>query len=251
MAEDQKSAKPLRIAVLASGTGTTLQAVIDACESGDLDARVVVVISNNSDAGALERARRHRIPDRHLSGRTHSDPAALDRAIAAAIGEHHPDLVLLAGYTSVKWQIGAREGRLAELRSEQADLAKAVKDGQPTLKVAEAFDGWLRTRADPLHVMADWNARSPSTDRVFMRDLEFVPAARSAPAKLLGNGFAREREDVVEWFVALEAAGYRVAPDLVERTGLNPDFPFQFYLVVDLPQPADEPAVPPRAQASR
>lgn len=98
MAEDQKSAKPLRVAVLASGTGTTLQAVIDACESGDLDARVVVVISNNSESGALERARRHRIPARHLSARTHSDPAALDRAIVAALGEHHPDFVLLAGY---------------------------------------------------------------------------------------------------------------------------------------------------------
>jgi phosphoribosylglycinamide formyltransferase-1 len=98
MAEDQTSAKPLRVAVLASGTGTTLQAVIDACESGDLDARVVVVISNNSESGALERARRHRIPARHLSGRTHADPQALDRAIAAALGEHHPDLVLLAGY---------------------------------------------------------------------------------------------------------------------------------------------------------
>jgi phosphoribosylglycinamide formyltransferase-1 len=90
--------KILRIAVLASGTGTTLQAVIDACDNGDLDARVVLVISNNSDSGALERARRHRIPVRHLSGRTHAQPEALDRAIAAALTEHKPDIVLLAGY---------------------------------------------------------------------------------------------------------------------------------------------------------
>lgn len=160
-------------------------------------------------------------------------------------------LVLIAGYTTVKWRIGARQETLAALQREQADLAKAVKDGQSTLKIAEAFDEWLRTRADPLQVMADWNARSPSTNRVFMRDLEFVPSTRNAPAQLRGNGFARERDDVVEWFVALEAGGYRVAPDLVERTGLNPDFPFQFYLVVDLPQPASEPAVPAQAQARR
>lgn len=98
MARKKEAAKPLRVAVLASGAGTTLQAVIDAAESGELDAEVVVVISNNSASGALERARRHRIPARHLSGRTHATPEALDRAIATALGEHHPDLVLLAGY---------------------------------------------------------------------------------------------------------------------------------------------------------
>jgi phosphoribosylglycinamide formyltransferase-1 len=90
--------KILRIAVLASGTGTTLQAVIDACDNGDLDARVVLVISNNSDSGALERARRHRIPVRHLSGRTHPQAEVLDRALATALAEHKPDIVLLAGY---------------------------------------------------------------------------------------------------------------------------------------------------------
>jgi phosphoribosylglycinamide formyltransferase-1 len=98
MARKQEAAKPLRVAVLASGAGTTLQAVIDAAESGELDAEVVVVISNNSDSGALERARRHRVPVRHLSSRTHARPEALDRAIAAALEEHRADLVLLAGY---------------------------------------------------------------------------------------------------------------------------------------------------------
>ena len=98
MARKQEAAKPLRVAVLASGEGTTLQAVIDACESGELDAQVVVVISNNSRSGALERARRHRIPARHLSSRTHAAPEALDGAIAAALSDHRPDLVLLAGY---------------------------------------------------------------------------------------------------------------------------------------------------------
>ena len=129
MARKPEAAKPLRVAVLASGTGTTLQAVIDACESGDLDARVVVVISNNSDSGALERARRHRIPARHLSGHTHSDPAALDGAIAAALGEHHPDLVLLAGYMK---KLGAHtleayRGRIVNTHPNQLAQQEAVE----------------------------------------------------------------------------------------------------------------------------
>lgn len=88
----------LRIGVLASGSGTTLQSVIDATESGALDARVVVVISNNSRSGAMERARRHGIACLHLSSHTHRDPALLDNAIAGALEAHSPDVVLLAGY---------------------------------------------------------------------------------------------------------------------------------------------------------
>lgn len=88
----------LRIAVLASGSGTTLQAVIDACESGSLDGRVVVVISNNSGSGAMTRAARYRIPCVHLSSQTHEDPECVDRRIADTLQEHSPDIVLLAGY---------------------------------------------------------------------------------------------------------------------------------------------------------
>jgi phosphoribosylglycinamide formyltransferase-1 len=88
----------LRIAVLASGSGTTLQAVIDACEKGLLDGQVVVVISNNSGSGAITRAARHQIPFVHLSSQTHEDPESLDREIAEALMQHAPDVVLLAGY---------------------------------------------------------------------------------------------------------------------------------------------------------
>jgi phosphoribosylglycinamide formyltransferase-1 len=88
----------LRIAVLASGSGTTLQAVIDACEKGLLDGQVVVVISNNSASGAITRAARHQIPFVHLSSQTHNEPESLDREIAEALKQHAPDVVLLAGY---------------------------------------------------------------------------------------------------------------------------------------------------------
>lgn len=88
----------LRIGVLASGAGTTLQAVIDACRDGDLPARIVVVIGNNSQSGALERAHRYGIPSHHLSRLTHPDAARLDAAIRDALLAHGVDLVLLAGY---------------------------------------------------------------------------------------------------------------------------------------------------------
>jgi len=91
-------AERLKLGVLASGGGTNLQALIDRSEAGTLSARVVVVISNNSDAGALERARRHGIPALHLSRATHPEPERLDAAIRDALLQHGANLVCLSGY---------------------------------------------------------------------------------------------------------------------------------------------------------
>ncbi|HUN75502.1 MAG TPA: phosphoribosylglycinamide formyltransferase [Steroidobacteraceae bacterium] len=88
----------MNIAVLASGEGTTLQAVIDACAAGAIAGRVTLVISNNSGSGALRRARSAGVATVHLSGRTHPDPVALDRAIHSALEQHGAEVVLLAGY---------------------------------------------------------------------------------------------------------------------------------------------------------
>ncbi len=88
----------MRIAALASHGGSILQAVIDACESGALSAEVSLVISNNSSAGALERARAHGIRTAHLSSRSHPDADALDEAIEQALEAAEADWVLLSGY---------------------------------------------------------------------------------------------------------------------------------------------------------
>jgi phosphoribosylglycinamide formyltransferase-1 len=98
MTDRDSVSRKLRIAVLASGSGTTLQAVIDACASETLAGEIVVVISNNSGSGAIARARRHQIPSVHLSNRTHADSGRLDQAIAATLRQYLPDVVLLAGY---------------------------------------------------------------------------------------------------------------------------------------------------------
>ena len=58
-----KRESPLRVAVLASGRGSNLQAIIDAVESRVLQAEIVAVISNRKEAVALERARKHNVPD--------------------------------------------------------------------------------------------------------------------------------------------------------------------------------------------
>ena len=84
--------------MLASHTGTNLQSILDACRAGSLDAEVRVVISNNSRALALERARAVGIPTAHLSSVTHPECAALDAAIERTLKSHGVELVALAGY---------------------------------------------------------------------------------------------------------------------------------------------------------
>ena len=88
----------LAIAILASGSGTNMQAIIDACAEGRLPAEVRAVIGNNSRSGALARARAAGIPTHHLSGRTHLDPGALDQATERTLTQSGATVVCLAGY---------------------------------------------------------------------------------------------------------------------------------------------------------
>jgi len=87
--------QPPRLAVLASGGGSNLQALIDAHARGDLPASIVVVISNKAGAGALERARRHGIAAAHVGRKRHRDPSA---RILELLADHRVDVVVLAGW---------------------------------------------------------------------------------------------------------------------------------------------------------
>ena len=87
-----------RLAVLASHEGTTLQAVIDACAEGAINASVALVISNNSQSGAMRRACAAGVPTLHLSNRTHPDADTLDTATLHALKDAGANWVLLLGY---------------------------------------------------------------------------------------------------------------------------------------------------------
>ena len=96
---------PLRVAVLASGRGSNLQAIIDAIEAGRVQAQIIAVISNKKDAIALERARKHGLSDifvdpKPYAGRPDSREA-YDRSLLEILQEHEVELVLLAGYMKI------------------------------------------------------------------------------------------------------------------------------------------------------
>jgi phosphoribosylglycinamide formyltransferase 1 len=87
-----------RIAIFASGSGTTAEALITACANGRIPAQVAVVIGNNSASEVFARAARLAVPARHLSGVTHPEPGALDAAILRTLREVTATHIVLAGY---------------------------------------------------------------------------------------------------------------------------------------------------------
>jgi phosphoribosylglycinamide formyltransferase-1 len=93
------------VAVLASGRGSNLQAIIDSIEANQVQAAIVAVISNKKDAVALERARKHGLKDlfvdpKPFAGQPDSREA-YDRALLAILQQHDVELVLLAGYMKI------------------------------------------------------------------------------------------------------------------------------------------------------
>ncbi len=93
--------KKIRLGVLASGGGTNLQSIIDACANQSIAAEVAVVISNNPDAGALQRARNAAITAECINHRDFSRRDDFDAAVVARLQHHQVDLVVLAGFMRI------------------------------------------------------------------------------------------------------------------------------------------------------
>jgi len=91
----------LRLAILASGRGTNLQALIDAQEKGEIPTEIAVVISDNPKALALERAHKHQIPAITLVRHDFSTRELYEQKILDLINEYSCDLICLAGFMRI------------------------------------------------------------------------------------------------------------------------------------------------------
>ena len=92
---------PARVVVLVSGSGTLLQALIDAAQDAGYPARVVGVAADRPGVEGLARAERAGVPAFHLRLADYADRAAWDAALAKAVAAHQPDLVVSAGFMKI------------------------------------------------------------------------------------------------------------------------------------------------------
>ena len=92
---------PVRLAVLLSGSGSTLQNLLDRIAAGTLPAQVVVVVASRSDAYGFERARLAGIPARVVARKEYADVERFNDALHAALEPYAADLVVLGGFLSL------------------------------------------------------------------------------------------------------------------------------------------------------
>ncbi len=134
-----ESQKVLRLAVLVSGGGTNLQAIIDSIENGTVtNAKIAVVISNNKNAYALERAAKHGIEALSISPKDYEDREMFHQALLAALEERNIDLIVLAGYLVVIPEQMIRKYRNRIINVHPSLIPSFCGTGYYGLKVHEA-----------------------------------------------------------------------------------------------------------------
>ena len=138
-----------RLVVLISGNGSNLQAILDACNSGDLDAKVVAVISNKADAYGLVRAKNAGVDAIHFAKQGNESRSDYDARLAVYVSTCLPDYIVLAG-----WMRILTSSFLGHFPNQVINLHPALPDAFPgTHAIERAFEAYQRGEIDHTGVM--------------------------------------------------------------------------------------------------
>jgi len=192
-----------KIAVFASHNGSDLQAVIDGCKAGKIDAAVCCVISNNADAYALQRAKDVGIDPFCINSSLYPDTDELDKVTLAILKKHGADLILLAGYLK---KIGLPVLRAYENRIYNIHPALLPKYGgkgmyginvhKAVIEAGEKFSGVTIHRV---------NAEYDSGDIVAQAKVPVLPG--DTPETLAARVLEREHTFLVETLATIVNGG--------------------------------------------
>lgn len=132
-----------KVAVLVSGSGTNLQALLDAQQAGHLPVSFSVVLSNKADAYALERARAAGIPTLVVEHKEFPSREAFDQAMIDALAPYAIDTLVLAGFMRILTPVFVRqfEGRLLNVHPSLLPLYRGLNTHQRALDNKDKFHG--------------------------------------------------------------------------------------------------------------
>jgi phosphoribosylglycinamide formyltransferase-1 len=197
--------RPARLVVLASGNGSNLQAIVDACATGRLEAEVVGVVSDQPAAPALARARRAGVPAHALPRAEGEARHVYDARLADVVGPTRPDLVVLAG-----WMRILTMAFLGHFPSRVVNLHPALPGEHPgTHAIERAYDAWRaggpsRTGVT-IHLVPDEGV----DDGPVLATAEVVILPDDSLDDLTARVHAVEHELLVATLAALAAPGRR------------------------------------------
>jgi phosphoribosylglycinamide formyltransferase-1 len=131
------------IVVLISGSGSNLQAIIDACAAGFIAGRISAVISNKTGVFGLERAAEAAIPAIVLDHKAYPDRQSYDAALQQAIDSYQPDLVVLAGFMRILTAefVGHYQGRLLNIHPSLLPKYQGLHTHQRALEAGDTEHG--------------------------------------------------------------------------------------------------------------
>ncbi len=212
----------LPIAVLISGRGSNLQAIIDGVTSGKLPAEIRVVISNHPDAAGLSRAKRAGIPTQVLGHDAFDDRDAFDKALADLIDSHGVELVLLAGFMRILSPAFVKHfaGRILNIHPsllpnfqglhthEKALKAGADRHGASVHFVTEDLDGGPVIVQASVPILPDDDA-DRLAERVLVQEHRIYPLA----VRWYAEGLLRLSEDGVIMDGKLLTAPVLITPE--------------------------------------
>ena len=133
----------MNIVVLISGSGSNLQAILDACRQGRVAGKVRGVLSNKADAYGLERARQAGVPVALVSHQEYPDRASFDRVMMSRIDGWEPDVVVLAGFMRILTPefVQHFEGRLLNIHPSLLPLYKGLHTHRRVLAAGDRLHG--------------------------------------------------------------------------------------------------------------
>ena len=138
-----------RLVVLISGNGSNLQAILDACASGELPASVVCVVSNKADAYGLVRAKNAGVEALHFAKQRNESRIEYDARLAELVAAKEPDYVVLAG-----WMRILTSSFLNHFPNRVVNLHPALPGMFPgTHAIERAFEAYQRSEIDHTGVM--------------------------------------------------------------------------------------------------
>ena len=150
----------LNMAVLISGNGSNLQALLDAAAAPDYPARIVLVISNNEEAFGLKRAEDAGVPTAMIDHRHYANRESFDRMVDAALRTHEIELVALAGFMRIlsAWFVQQWQGRLINIHPSLLPKFKGLNTHQRVLDAGERQHGatvhWVTPELDAGEIIA-------------------------------------------------------------------------------------------------